>query len=452
MVEHTTRMSRTKMAVGAELKADLSNWNPNDPQTWDSKRAWLTLWVTTYSMILGFCTWYIVSTVAPHLNKVGFDLTKEQLYWLTSMPGLAAGVFRLIWMFLPPVIGTRKLVTFSSLLLLIPMLGWTLAVRDATTPYSVLLLLSLACGIGGGIFSGYMPSTGYFFPKSKSGTALGTQAGVGNFGMSIIQILGPWVMGFGLLGTAALTPQMTVEGPVFLHNIGLVLVPWVVLAAVLAWFLLRDVPIKANFRQQIDIFGNRNTWFLMLIYLMTFGAFSGFAAQFALLINNTYGISSPFAHEPNVVRGATYAFLPPLIASAVRVIWGPLCDKFGGAIWTFVSGVGMTISIFVAASFLNPTEMGDYKGFLAAMFAMFFFAGIGNAGTFKQMPMIMPPRQAGGVIGFTAAIAAFGPFIVGVALANLDDRAFFIGCGVFFVFCTALIWVMYARPKAPYPG
>ena len=153
-----------------------------------------------------------------------------------------------------------------------------------------------------------------------------------------------------------------------------------------------------------------------------------------------------------MVRGATYAFLPPLIASAVRVIWGPLCDRFGGAIWTFVSGVGMTISIFVAASFLNPTEMGDYKGFLAAMFAMFFFAGIGNAGTFKQMPMIMPPRQAGGVIGFTAAIAAFGPFIVGVALANLDDRAFFIGCGVFFVFCTALTWALYARPKAPYPS
>ena len=36
------------------------------------------------------------------------------------------------------------------------------------------------------------------------------------------------------------------------------------------------------------------------------------------------------------------------------------------------------------------------------MAAMFFLAGIGNAGTFKQMPMIMPPRQAGGVIGFTA--------------------------------------------------
>lgn len=444
------------MAAGSALAPDLSNWDPNNEETWDSRLAWRTLWITTYSMVLAFCTWYIVSTVAPQLNKVGFALTKEQLYWLTSMPGLAAGTFRLIWMFLPPVLGTRKLVTISSLLLLIPMVGWTLAVRDSSTSYSTLLLLAFACGIGGGIFSGYMPSTGYFFPKSKSGTALGTQAGVGNFGMSIIQILGPWVMGFGLLGTAFLSPQDAAGQPIWLHNIGLVLIPWTVLAAVLAWFFLRDVPVKANFRQQIDIYGNRNTWFLMLIYVMTFGAFSGFAAQFVLLFNNTYGITSRFVPAngdlSGLVAGAAFAFLPPLIASAVRVAWGPLCDRFGGAVWTFVSGVGMTISILVAASFLNPASPDEYKGFLAAMFVMFFFAGIGNAGTFKQMPMIMPPRQAGGVIGFTAAIAAFGPFFVGVALANLDTFAFFIGCGVYFLFCTVLTWVMYARPNAPFPG
>lgn len=444
------------MAVGAELAPDLSNWDPNRDETWDRRLAWRTLWISTYSMILAFCTWYIVSTVAPQLNKVGFHLTKEQLYWLTAMPGLAAGIFRLIWMFLPPVLGTRKLITVSSLLLLIPMGGWMLAVRDQTTPYWTLLALALACGIGGGVFSGYMPSTGYFFPRRMAGTALGIQAGIGNFGMSIIQILGPWVMGFGLFGTAFLTPQQAAGHPIWLHNVGLVLIPWVVLAAVLAWLFLKDVPIKANVRQQVDIFGNRNTWFLMLIYLMTFGTFSGFAAQFALLLNNTYGVSSRFVPASGdvtgLVAGAGYAFLPPMIASAVRVAWGPLCDRFGGAIWTFVSGVGMTISILIAATFLNPTSPDEYKGFLWAMFAMFFFAGIGNAGTFKQMPMIMPPRQAGGAIGFTAAIAAFGPFIVGVALAKLDNFAFFIGCGVFFLFCTVLTWVMYARPKAPFPG
>ena len=106
----------------------------------------------------------------------------------------------------------------------------------------------------------------------------------------------------------------------------------------------------------------------------------------------------------------------------------------------------------MAASFLNPTEMGDYKGFLAAMFAMFFFAGIGNAGTFKQMPMIFPPRQAGGVIGWTASVAAFGPFVVGMGLSAVAPRTFFIGCTVFFALCTYLTWHFYARPGAPRPS
>ncbi len=83
------------------------------------------------------------------------------------------------------------------------------------------------------------------------------------------------------------------------------------------------------------------------------------------------------------------------------------------------------------------------------MFAMFFFAGIG-AGTFKQMPMIMPPRQGiGGVRRFTAAIAAFGPFIVGVALANLDDRAFL---GAASHLLHGLTWWLMCRVKAPFPG
>ena len=430
----------------------LQGWNPEEAESWDSKIAWRTLWITTFSMIIAFCVWYLVSAIAPKLNEIGFNLTKGELYWLAAIPGLSGGIIRLIYMFLPPILGTRKLVGITSLLFIIPMMGWFFAVRDTSTPYWWLLILAALTGIGGGCFSGYMPSTGYFFPKRMSGTALGLQAGIGNFGVSLIQFLGPWVMGFGLIGLGMVSPQETANGSIFVHNAAIVLVPWAIVASFLAFTFLKDVPIKANFRQQIDIFGNMNTWLLTLIYIMTFGAFSGFAAQLALLINNTFGHDSQFAGMAGLPLGAAFAFLAPLIGSLVRALWGPLCDKFGGAIWTFVSGVGMTISIFAAAAFLNPTEPGQYKGFLVAMFSMFFFAGIGNAGTFKQMPMIMPPRQAGGVIGFTAAIAAFGPFIVGVALGALDDRAFFIGCGIYFVFCTVLTWLMYARPKAPFPG
>ncbi|WP_414626802.1 nitrate/nitrite transporter [Acidipropionibacterium acidipropionici] len=444
-------MSTATSRSTAASRHVVKDWNPEE--NWDSRLAWRTLTVSTFSMVIAFCVWFLVSAVAPKLNAIGFDLSKSQLYWLTSMPGLSAGFIRLVYMFLPPVIGTRKLVGISSLLYLIPMLGWFFAVQDTTTSFGTLLLLSLLCGIGGGSFSGYMPSTGYFFPKRKQGTALGIQAGVGNLGMSIIQLLGPWLMGFGLLGITWIAPERAGSSPLWVHNAAIVFLPWTVLAAILAFTLLKDVPVKANFRTQIDIFSNPNTWVMTLMYVMTFGLFSGFSAQFGLLINNTFGDASDLAGKfSNLPSGASYAFLGPLIGSLVRVAWGPLCDRFGGAVWTFVSGIGMTITLAFCALFLNPTSPGQFGFFLAGMLAMFFFSGIGNAGTFKQMPMIMPARQAGGAIGFTAAIGCFGPFVVGVALSSLSAAVWFWICAAFCLLCSAVCWFQYARPRAPYPG
>ena len=115
----------------------------------------------------------------------------------------------------------------------------------------------------------------------------------------------------------------------WVHSVAAVLIPWAIVLGIVGWIMLKDVPIKANFRQQIDIFGNKNTWILTIIYLMTFGVFSGFAAQLALLINNTFGVDSPFKDEYiNLPRGAAYAFLGPLISALVRAAWGPLCQTF----------------------------------------------------------------------------------------------------------------------------
>ncbi|WP_206680311.1 nitrate/nitrite transporter [Flaviflexus huanghaiensis] len=442
-----------KSIEGSKLNPDLSNWDKEDPAHWSSKRAWLTLTVSTYSMIIAFCVWFLVSAIAPKLNEIGFDLTAAQLYWLTALPGLSGGLLRLVYMVLPPIIGTRRLVGYSSLLFIIPMIGWFFAVQDANTPYWWLLVLSFLCGVGGGSFSGYMPSTGYFFPKAKSGTALGIQAGVGNFGMSIIQLVGPWLMGFGLLGLGTFSPQRTSSGDaVFVYNAAIVFVPWALIAAVLAFTLLKDVPVTANIRQQLDIFSNPNTWYMTAMYVMTFGLFSGFAAQFGLLIKNIYGDASQFSGMEGLPMGVTYAFLGPLIASAVRIVWGPLCDRFGGAVWTFISIVGMTVSLFACTLFLRPDSPDEFTGFLWSMIAMFFFAGIGNAGTFKQMPMIMPARQAGGAIGFTAAIAAFGPFFVGIALTAMTPYTWYLICVAYGILCAVVCWFRYARPGAPYPG
>lgn len=433
--------------AGPDLARDLSNWNPEDERTWDKGLAWRTLWVTTYNLTLAFMVWYLVSAIAPRLNSVGFDLDPGQLYWLAAIPGLAGGAMRLIFMFLPPIVGTRTLVGGATTLLLLPVLGWTFAVRDSSTTYETLLVLSFMTGIGGGAFAGFMPSTSYFFPKKMSGTALGLQAGIGNFGVSLVQLLAPWVVGFGLFGTAVLTPQSTTDGgDLWLHNVALVVVPWIVLGIVLAAVVLKRVPIRASFRDQLDIFSVKQTWVMTAIYLMTFGAFSGFAAQLGLITLAEFG---SFENAPDPLK---FAFIGPLLGSATRAAWGPLCDRFGGAIWTFVAGIGMTISTVFTVFFLSPTDVSQFTWFLTGMLAIFTFAGIGNAGTFKQMPMIFDKRRAGGVIGFTSAIAAFGPFVVGMGLSFASPRSFFIGAAVFFAFCTWLTWTNYVRPGAPHPS
>jgi NNP family nitrate/nitrite transporter-like MFS transporter len=427
----------------------LKDWNPNDESTWDSKIAWRTLWVTTYALTLGFISWYLVSALAPKLNNLGFDLSKKELYWLAAMPGLAGGGLRLLWMFMPPIFGTRRLVTYSTSLLVLPLLGWSFAVRSPSTPYIGLLALAFLAGLGGGVFSGFMPSTSYFFPKSKQGLALGVQAGLGNFGVSIVQFVTPIIVGSAMLGSTFGAPQRFVnvdkgiDKSVWYQNAGLIWIPFVVVAVVLAWTLLKSVPVTSRgVKDQLDIFSNRDTWLMTFLYVMTFGTFSGFAAQFGLLTKNLFG---DFANAPDPVK---YAFYGPLVASAARVLTGPLADRVGGGILTAISGVGIAGSSIYTAMQLSPQSSDDFMKFFWGMLTIFLFAGIGNASTFKQMPMIFQPRQAGGVIGWTAAIAAFGPFIFGVMLSAVAAKAFFLGVGIFAIAGAIVAWWFYARPSA----
>lgn len=430
----------------------LDSWTPEDPEAWDSGRAWKTLWITTFSLTLAFITWFLVSALAPILNSIGFDLTTSQLYWLTAMPGLAGGALRLVWMFLPPVVGTRRLVALSTLLFLLPLLGWGIAVQNPQTPFAVLLLLAVMAGIGGGVFSGFMPSTSYFFPRAKQGTALGIQAGIGNFGVSVVQFTTPWIVGFGLIGAAQVftDPKSGAQSDAWYQNAAWIWIPFVVVAAVLAWTLLRSVPIQARgMRQQLDIFSNKHTWIMTLLYIITFGSFSGLAASFGLLIKQYYGAAS-FGEAG--ISPAQYAFWGALVGSAARVLSGPVADRLGGGRVTLVATLGIAGSIAYTSFQLSPDSADDFPKFFGGMLAIFFFTGVGNASTFKQMPMIFQPRQAGGVIGWTAAIAAFGPFVFGLMFATGFTLAlYWLGVVVSLV-GAALTWHFYARPGAEMPS
>ncbi|GAB79387.1 MFS transporter, NNP family, nitrate/nitrite transporter [Austwickia chelonae] len=446
----------------------LDSWDPEDEASWDKGLAWKTLWVTTFCLTLCFVAWFLPSAIVPKLNALGYSFSKEQLYWMAAMPGLAGGLLRIIWMVLPPMIGTRKMVAATTLMLVFPTVGWGVRVMSPTAPYWELMILAFLAGIGGGAFSGFMPSTSYFFPKRLSGTALGLQAGIGNLGVSLVQLFVPILIGLGWLGVIGGSQQMKQVGKpsvtVWYQNGAFFWIPLMVCGAILAWMMLKSVPIKANIKQQFDIFNNVDTWWMTLLYIMTFGTFSGLSAQFGLLTGNLYGAANPAIVSKAgelLVAGYTvpdpvkFVFWGPLVGAVARFAFSPLTDRMGGAIWTFVSGIGLVASIAFTMTALTPDTssaaalQGGFTRFFWGMMAIFLFAGIGNASTFKQMPMIFEKRQAGGVIGWTSAIAAFGPFLFGIGLTMMSAVAFYAIGVVFAVLCTAITWMRYARPGAP---
>lgn len=439
----------------------LSVWEPENPEFWKktgSKIAWRTLTLTTITLILSFATWFVMSVLVVRLPAIGFKFDTMQLFWLAAMPGLAGGTLRIIHTFLIPIFGTRLVIGIATLLKLIPCIGLGIAILNPETPFWMFMLLALLCGMGGGDFSSYMPSTSLFFPKRLQGAALGIQAGVGNFGVSVAQFISPWIIGFAFFGAMAGGPQVFTKNDVtkdiWLQNAVFWYVPLLLVLGIACLLWLRSVPVKASFREQLDIFKSRHTWFCTITYVMTFGSFSGFAAAFPLMIKTIYG-GFPDAPDP-----LTYAFLGPLIGSATRVIFGFVADKTGGAILTHISGLAMIIlcAAMVFLRLLTPTSLEMFPFFVACMLGIFFFSGIGNSATFRQYPIIFShsPRQGAQVLGWTGAIAAYGPFVfsalVGSSITKTGSAVpFFIGATVFYLAAVAINWWFYTRKGCEKP-
>ena len=436
--------------------AKLAEWKPEDEQFWEGggkNRAWMTLALTTFSLVASFATWFVFSAVAVRLPAIGFKFNTLQLFWLTAMPGLSGGTLRLVHTFLVPIYGTRITVTVATFLKILPMLWLGFAVQNPDTPYLHFLIVAFLCGMGGGDFSSYMPSTSMFFPKRLQGTAMGIQAGVGNLGVSIVQFITPWIITFPLLsafGGSQIFTKGWVQKAVWLQNAAFWYIPYLLLAGVLCALFLRSLPgEKPSVGVMVkNMTGNKHAWFCVITYVMTFGTFSGLAAAFPLMIKSLYG-TFPGAPDP-----LKYAFLGPLVGSAIRFIGGPLADRFGGSIWTQVSGLGLIggCLALIFGGYLTPSSVEQFSGFLWIMLWMFLMAGIGNFATFRQYPIIFAfsPRQGAQILGWTGAWAAYGPLIfsslIGVSITAYGSaKAFFWGALVFYVIASAINYWYYTR-------
>ena len=513
----------------------LQRWEPEDPQFWKEQgasRAWGTLSVTTFSLIASFATWFVMSAVVVRLPAIGFKFDTMQLFWLAAMPGLAAGAMRTVHTFLIPIFGTRLTITVATFIKLLPMVWLGFAVQNLETPYMHFLIISFLCGFGGGDFSSYMPSTSMFFPKRLQGTAMGLQAGIGNFGVSIVQFVTPWIIGFAVVGAAGAPQTFTKATPVFdvkitkeagvvkdvvvvgklaeamtvvkneaglvqdviiaeteatkgmktevkkneagvvtdltvkkiikkdiwLQNAAFWYVPYLLVAGVACGIYLRSIPRKKpSFRKMIgDMTNNKHAYFMTLTYIMTFGSFSGFAAAFPLMIKTIYGNipGMDMALAPDPLK---YAWMGPFIGSVVRFAGGPLSDKFGGSVFTQLSGVGLIAGCMalIFGGFLTPTSIDQFPMFVNIMLWIFLMAGIGNFATFRQYPIVYAysPRMGAQILGWTGAWAAYGPFVfsslIGGSITKYGSAIpFFWGAAAFYLIGSIINWWYYTKPGA----
>src|SRR5262245_16240971 len=242
----------------------ISEWTPELPQFWaktGSRIAWRTLTITTVTLTLSFATWFMMSAIVVRLPGIGFKFSTAQLFWLAAMPGLAGGTLRILHTFLLPIYGTRKIVSVATFIKVLPCIGIALAVMNPATPFWVFMVLAFTAGFGGGDFSSYMPSTSVFFPKRLQGTALGIQAGIGNFGVSLAQFMTQLVITFAGVGgyqiltaTEPKTKAVVGTSRIYLQNAALWYVPLLLILTLVAWKYLRSIPVSASFREQLDIF------------------------------------------------------------------------------------------------------------------------------------------------------------------------------------------------------
>ena len=452
----------------------ISVWHPEDPTFWQSTGARVAgrnLWVSVPALILAFVVWQVWSVTVVQLSKVGFTYSESQKFWLTAVPGLTGGLGRLVYTFVGPVVGERRWTAVTTIVLIGPLLWLGFAVQHPSTPYWEMMLIAAACGLGGANFSSSMVNIGFFYPKARKGNANGINGGLGNLGVSVVQLLAPLVITAGILGAPAGHPQHKKDGTeVWLQNSAFLWIPLLVIMAGLAWALMNDLKVaSAPFSQQKIIFRRKHNWLMTMLYVGTFGSFIGFASALPNLINNTF---TPINSE---YSATTYAWVGPFLGAMFRWAGGWISDKVGGARCTLIAFVGMAVSLVVVINALpSGGSNGNFWVFYAGFLFAFVFSGIGNGSTFRQIPVIFlnqhraaaagkgpdaeeaaqkqAEMEAGAVTGFSAAIAAFGFFFIPAMFATFAITSALWVFIVFYALCLGVCWWFYARPGAEAPS
>ena len=546
-------MNSTSLSGGAPPRAghgaDIAEWHPEDEAFWEQtgKRiAYRNLWISVPALLCGFAVWGMWGIITVQMLNLGFPFTQAELFTLTAIAGIAGATMRIPSSFFIRLAGGHNTIFLTTSMLLAPALGTGIVLQHPEWPLWAFQLMALWCGVGGGNFASSMSNISTFFPKRQQGTALGLNAGLGNFGVTTMQIVVPLVMTVPLLGALGGAPETLLKEsgwifgkipagtPTWIQNAGFAWVFSLVPLSLLCWFGMNNLkaispstgspiaafakvtwlytlafipalfglwlylppptgiglismwvaipldiilaltimrlaafgPMKEAVVKQYAIFRDKHTWSLTALYIVTFGSFIGFSMALPLAmkvifdvvhIPDASGVMTHTKHNPNALPILAFAWIGPFVGAAVRPIGGWISDKWGGSIVTQIISVVMVaasvaVGYVMKLAYSSATPEVHFPMFLGLFLVLFAASGIGNGSTFRTIGIIFDRTQAGPVLGWTSAVAAYGAFIAPIVIgdqikAGTPQLAMY-GFAAFYGVCLILNWWFYLRKGA----
>lgn len=466
-----THRLRTLTAPRTRL---IRNWDPEDTAAWEAGNARIARRNLVWSVAtehIGFSIWSIWSVMVLFMPQAVYGFTAADKFFLVAVPTLVGALLRIPYTMATSVFGGRNWAIVSGVALLLPTLGTWWLMANPGQPYAVFLAVAALAGLGGGNFASSMTNINAFYPQRMKGWALGLNAGGGNIGVPVVQVV-------GLLVIATLGNRR----PEIVCAVYLVLLALASIGA--ATFMDNLDHQTANTRAMKDVLRHTDSWVISLLYIGTFGSFIGFGFAFAQVLNITFladvtggasASATPAQTAEASLRAAQIAFVGPLLGSLSRVWGGRLADRRGGGRITLATFALMTVAggVLVVAGAADDATPGpatalQLVALIGGFVALFVLSGIGNGSVYKMIPAIFEARShslgaspeqrvhwsrsmSGALIGIAGAVGALGGVLINLVLrasyqgaAHSATAAFWVFAG--FYLCAAVItWARYVR-------
>ena len=426
----------------------IGHWEPEDPGFWERTGRSIAnrnLWSSIFVEHVGFSVWTLWAVYVLFMGpEYGVDASGK--FFLGATATLVGAVLRVPYTFAVARFGGRNWTVVSALLLLIPTVASAFVLHPGT-PYGVFVLMAALAGFGGGNFASSMTNINAFFPEGRKGTALGLNAGGGNLGVALIQLIA--LLLIATVGSGQ--PRLLLA----------VYIPLIVISAVVAAFTMDNLATVSNDKGAFTLaLKERDTGIMSLLYIGTFGSFIGYSFAFGLVLQTQFGRTP--------LQAAAVTFIGPLLGSFIRPVGGYLADRLGGAAVSAVNFLLMAVSALVCilASGSNSLAL-----FTTGFILLFIFSGIGNGSTYKMIPAIFrrkaltrvaagtidegpallhARRVSGAAIGLISAVGALGGLLINLAFrqsfaATKSGVPAFWAFLAFYVVCAVVTYAVYQR-------